>query len=41
MKKEMYKNREVLTKIIKYLDIPEIIVLHDSRQVGKSSRAIG
>jgi len=37
MQKEKYKNREILAKIIRYLDIPEIIILHGSRQVGKTT----
>lgn len=32
-----YKNREKLNEIIKFIDIPEIIVLHGARQVGKTT----
>lgn len=32
-----YKNREKFAEIIKYLDIPEVLVLHGSRQVGKTT----
>ena len=32
-----YKNREIFNKIIDYLRIPEIIVLHGARQVGKTT----
>ena len=32
-----YKNREKFTEIIKYLDVPEVLVLHGSRQVGKTT----
>lgn len=32
-----YKNREKFNEIITFLDIPEIIVLHGSRQVGKTT----
>lgn len=34
---ENLKNREILDKLITYLDIPEILVLHGARQVGKTS----
>lgn len=33
----MIKNREILAKLIKYIDLPEIIVLHGARQVGKTT----
>ena len=32
-----YKNREKINEIIKFIDIPEIIVLHGARQVGKTT----
>lgn len=32
-----YKNREKFKEIIKFLSIPEIIVLHGARQVGKTT----
>ena len=32
-----YKKREKFDEIIKFLDIPEIIVLHGARQVGKTT----
>ncbi len=32
-----YKNREIFQKIIDYTKIPEIIVLHGARQVGKTT----
>ena len=32
-----YKNREKFVEIIKYLDISEVLVLHGSRQVGKTT----
>lgn len=32
-----YQKREIFVKIIKYLEIPEILVLHGSRQVGKTT----
>ncbi len=32
-----YKNREIFKKIIDYIEIPEIIVLHGARQVGKTT----
>jgi len=32
-----YKKREIFSKIVKYLEIPEIIVLHGARQVGKTT----
>lgn len=32
-----YKNREKFAEIIKYLDIPEAVVLHGARQVGKTT----
>lgn len=32
-----YKNREIFPEILKLIDIPEIIVIHGSRQVGKTT----
>lgn len=32
-----YKNKEIFPEILKLLDIPEIIVIHGSRQVGKTT----
>jgi len=32
-----YKNREIFNEIIDYLEIPEIIVVHGARQVGKTT----
>jgi len=32
-----YKKREVFNQIVKYLKIPEIVVLHGARQVGKTT----
>lgn len=32
-----YKNREIFNEIINYLKIPEIIVAHGARQVGKTT----
>ena len=32
-----YKKREIFEKIIPYLDIPETVVIHGSRQVGKTT----
>jgi len=32
-----YKNREIFNKIIEYLKIPEIVVMHGARQVGKTT----
>ncbi len=34
---ENLKSREILDKLISYLEIPEILVLHGARQVGKTS----
>lgn len=32
-----YKNREIFPEILKLIDIPEIIVIHGARQVGKTT----
>ena len=32
-----YKNREIFNDIVNFLEIPETLVLHGARQVGKTT----